>query len=852
MKELENVSSKIITKKTRNLRGVIYSGLGGISILDLVVLFGMVILGFIIIAILGQHSFWISLVILLVFAVAGVMLIVPFGKVKFYKYLIKTIGFVVSCKNYSTTNTEILRKVEKIEKNVVYFSEKRGIGLVYAINSIDISLMTDREREQPIARLTHLLRNIDLQMEFIRTNLAFDLTENKHYLTDLNNSWINKKDVDEINLDNVANQLEGLWDQQIGLENNKEITKSQWFLVIYGKSVKEVKNVIKFNLALADDYISFVEAKEEHVKDIYRKQENYLQFNKKDKVVVKSNYVKVNDKYVAYRKISEFSQFVTDRWLFGVVNYCDCDVNVKVDYLSDSEAIKKLDKGIIRAEGDESKKLSQKIEVKNYYQNFLELLEMLKTNQEKLKMIDVIFTIKASSLKELQEKEGLLKNTIQKANFVYDNARYEQFKTYFNNGCYTAKRDTLAYQEIASSSLASFWPFIPNSFCDKKGQFLGFNQYEEPVFFDVKARDHHQRVSSNVLVFGKTGGGKTFNVSKQLNWLYLNNTKLFIIDPERQFDKFCDYYGGQIIPIGKTDKYCINPLEIFNDKGLMEHISFLEQFFRIMYPNLGDEDFADWQKVLVRTYKAKGINARTDLSELKTSDYPLMADLYENARALDDEADRISRVTNIIWKLAEGADGCLWNQPSSIDLKNKKLVVFDIHELTNNTNIRNAQIFLMLAFLEREIRLNKRFNDSLPNDQKQWICLAVDEAHRMINKNNLATLMFLKEMTKQIRKYQGILYIISQNISDFVGSDEVKTESTSIVNNCDYHFVHHLQPRDIKDYDLLMKEAGGLNNFEKAAILNASQGECLFVANVANRSQLQITTWEDEAEAWIG
>lgn len=111
-------------------------------------------------------------------------------------------------------------------------------------------------------------------------------------------------------------------------------------------------------------------------------------------------------------------------------------------------------------------------------------------------------------------------------------------------------------------SLASSYPFVAAPLNDKQGLLLGANDIDEPIIFDIKHRNSC-RNSSNVFIVGMTGSGKTFNAKKQLNWLYCNNTKLYIIDPEREYHNLANYYGGEIIPIGKSDKARINPLEIF-------------------------------------------------------------------------------------------------------------------------------------------------------------------------------------------------------------------------------------------------------------------------------------------------
>ncbi|WP_215825426.1 type IV secretory system conjugative DNA transfer family protein [Spiroplasma endosymbiont of 'Nebria riversi'] len=44
-------------------------------------------------------------------------------------------------------------------------------------------------------------------------------------------------------------------------------------------------------------------------------------------------------------------------------------------------------------------------------------------------------------------------------------------------------------------------------------------------------------------------------------------------------------------------------------------------------------------------------------------------------------------------------------------------------------------------------------------------------------------------MTKRIRKYNGILYIMTQNINDFMGNTNIKTQAQGIINNCLYFAV---------------------------------------------------------------
>ncbi|WP_342256704.1 VirB4 family type IV secretion system protein [Spiroplasma endosymbiont of Poecilobothrus nobilitatus] len=388
-------------------------------------------------------------------------------------------------------------------------------------------------------------------------------------------------------------------------------------------------------------------------------------------------------------------------------------------------------------------------------------------------MVSVIFTCYGKTKEELNKIVNTCKNQLIKEQIKINLLKYQQLKFYFSI-FKDNKKTKHVYQEMATVSIASSYPFVLPTTKDNGGLLLGANEHNSPVIFDVKHRDSF-RNSSNVVVFGLTGSGKTMHVKKQLNWLYCNNAKLYIVDPERDYHSLANYYGGEIIPIGKSGRARINPLEVFGN-DLLEHILLLEQWFKILYPTLQIRDVAEWQKTLLAVYKAKKITPKTDFTKLSAKDYPILTDLYNYNEKQEKDKEHKSTLNSVLWKLTQGADGYLWNGVSTLLLKSD-LIVFDTHELTANKNRQNAQLFLMLAFLDKEVKKNKEKNETLPIAEQQWICIAIDESHLLINENNALALNFLFEMTKRIRKYNGILYIITQNIADFMGNANIKTQS---------------------------------------------------------------------------
>ena len=68
----------------------------------------------------------------------------------------------------------------------------------------------------------------------------------------------------------------------------------------------------------------------------------------------------------------------------------------------------------------------------------------------------------------------------------------------------------------------------------------------------------------------------------------------------------------------------------------------------------------------------------------------------------------------------------------------------------------------------------------------------------------------MAQMAKRIRKYNGMLIIITQNIKDFVGSEEIAQQSTAVINACQYSIIMSLAPADINDLITLYRNCSRL------------------------------------------
>ena len=100
------------------------------------------------------------------------------------------------------------------------------------------------------------------------------------------------------------------------------------------------------------------------------------------------------------------------------------------------------------------------------------------------------------------------------------------------------------------------------------------------------------------------------------------------------------------------------------------------------------------------------------------------------------------------------------------------------------------------------------------------------------------------QLAKRIRKYNGMQVVITQNIKDFVGTEELSRKSTAIINASQYSFIFALAPNDMQDLVKLYENAGTINESEQENIVNAGRGTAFVITTPTERTNMEIKAGE--------
>ena len=152
-------------------------------------------------------------------------------------------------------------------------------------------------------------------------------------------------------------------------------------------------------------------------------------------------------------------------------------------------------------------------------------------------------------------------------------------------------------------------------------------------------------------------------------------------------------------------------------------------------------------------------------------------------------------------------------------------------------------MLLLLKWLENEVIKNRDLN--MLNHTNNKIVIAIDEAHLFIDEKYPIALDFMYSLAKRIRKYNGMLIIITQNIKDFAGTEETSRKSMAIINVSQYSMIFNLSPNDMTELLNLYQNSGGFNDIEKDSIIHSQRGECFLISSPNERGRLYIETTKD-------
>lgn len=836
----------------------------GIGVADIIL--GLVALALVALAVSSNLNY--KYLIALGIACVFIPLFVPVGEDRIYKCAFNMCKHLFSRKRYSengkdAANFQSITPYEKIDGGVIVNKDGSFTG-VLEVKPIEFRLLGGNKQNYIIdGVLTNALTCVGVGQQAAIVKLEKPLNLTKHLQSDLqrivaladaqeNGSLTNEEYVARVD---VIEDRMSLVDT---LNSEKEINYSAYYIAVTDKSKASLTSTlsvmkrtlisgsIEANILEESELAEFLTAG----KRCGTVAESEGKFGIPHEVAFRLTNTVQDEFALSHFVVSGYPLKVPNAWGEELFDLPNTKVVMKLNPVEKSKALKRIDNAIMELSTQAKGKASKIIDKTTHVETLSSLLVRLQNDNEVL--FDTTFIITAYDKKGKSDTRKAVKRKIRELGFTATDMFGRQQDAYLTSEL--SFYDSVKISRgIQASSIAACFPFVSNAIEDDDGILLGENKL--PAFVNFFKRNS-EFVNSNMVVIGKSGSGKSYAAKTVLTHLASCNAKIFVLDPEGEYLNLAKNLHGKVLDVASSKHGKLNPFQIIsalddeNDDGtrnsFFTHLQFLEEFYRLILAGINADSLELLNKLTVEAYERKGITPTTDLNKLKPKDYPTFDDLYalisEKLGGVKDDYDKecLKVVENYIAKFKKGGrNSNLWNGKSDFRT-DENFVCFDFQKLLANKNgsIANAQMLLVLKYLENEVIKNRDYN--LKNGTDRKIVVVVDEAHLFIDEKYPVALDFMYQLAKRIRKYNGMEIVITQSIKDFAGTPETARKSMAIINVSQYSLIFPLSPNDMSDLCALYEKAGQINDVEADNIVHNERGCAFLISSPESRTNIRI------------
>ncbi|MED2496296.1 DUF87 domain-containing protein, partial [Bacillus thuringiensis] len=523
------------------------------------------------------------------------------------------------------------------------------------------------------------------------------------------------------------------------------------------------------------------------------------------------------DRFQRVLVITDYPQRVGEAWLSRIANIPGVVTSMHTEPIDPYDLVNEIrvSMGELGAKIENMGNPVSRERAQDQYDDAKAILKKIDREQQKVMLMTVVLLVSAEDLDELNTRCRRVESMLAAAGLRARTPMFlqeEGLRTVGPWGMMENRIKDIGARNMPAESVAAGFPFVYSGLNDGEGILLGTDKGGGIILCDFWTR-RESRTNSNLTVIGRPGVGKSTAVKKILRGEYGRGTKIIIIDPEDEYGDLARNMDGDAIDCGGSQESRINPLQIrdvpLDDKDEKEklyeevegnnsgplayHFQFLRTFFKLYLGNISRRDMSLLEVALEALYNSKGINWATNPQDIPNEQYPTLKDLYfilldlskENVEELTKKWGDLSNVSLtganskdwldlsiLLRSAAVGADSFLWSGPTTINPKSDFVVLNIKNLLEANDEIRRAQFYNVLGWAWNEVSKNR----------KEKVLLGVDECYLLIDPEVPETIKFLRNTSKRIRKYEGGLMVITQDLVDFL-DPAVKRYGHALLNN---------------------------------------------------------------------
>jgi len=546
---------------------------------------------------------------------------------------------------------------------------------------------------------------------------------------------------------------------------------------------------------------------------------------------IQSSYFRLGTRYGRTLYVYGYPRQIYTGWLSSIINVDEViDVSMFIYPVESQVVLDNLRKKVGQLEASMSINAEHgKVRdpgLESAYSDAEELRDQLQRGEQRFFRYGLYITIYGESLDELNFVQHKVE-TILGQQLVLSKVASSQQEQGLNSTIPQMTDQLQIRRNMNTGAVSTSFPFTSADLTQNEGILYGINMHNNGlVIFDRFSLEN-----ANMVVFAKSGAGKSFTVKLEALRTMMMGADILIIDPENEYQKLADAVGGSYVRLSLNSDVRINPFDLPRvidsdeaDDALRANLVTMHGLLRLMLggasaqvqnngaatlPALSPSEEADLDQALIDTYARAGITS-DPLTHNSTP--PTINDLYDTLLHMGGNGPQLAQRLR---KYTSGTFAGIFSQQSNIDINNT-MVVFNIRDLEDE--LRPVAMYIVLSHIWNRIR----------TEQKKRM-LIIDEAWQLMKYDDSANFMF--SLAKRARKYYLGLTTISQDVEDFMGSKMGR----AIVANSSMQL---LLKQSTSAVDVL-SDVFKLTEEERKRLANFPVGQGLFFAG-QNHVHLQI------------
>lgn len=421
-----------------------------------------------------------------------------------------------------------------------------------------------------------------------------------------------------------------------------------------------------------------------------------------------------------------------------------------------------------------------------------ELLDDLRSKNQKMFMTNIVIMVTANDFDELENNTEAIEAVVRKHICSVSTLKFQQEKGLQSvlpiGNCTLEIRRTLT-----TESTAVFLPFSSKEISQENGMYYGLNALSNNLIIFNRL----MLKNPNGFILGSPGSGKSFSAKREMVNVFLaTDDDIIIIDPEREYSPLVKALMGEIINVSPASTNYINPLDMSqnysdDENPLVMKSDFILSFFECL---VGKQGLTAKERGIID--RCLTITYAEYMQDFDAAKIPTLIDFYE---VLKSQPEKEAKGLALSFELYVKGNLNVFAHKTNVNTTNR-VVCYDIKDL--GKQLKTLGMLIVLDYVWNRITENRA------KGKRTWIYM--DEVYLLFANEYSANFLF--ELYKRARKWGGVPTGITQNVEDLLKSETAR----SMLSNTDF---------------VMMLNQATSDRVQLARLLNISDNLIAYVTN---------------------